>query len=76
MPNHRRRSALTNPRVRRTRARVPAVARDLLPGVGPAGLTYALPAERAGVTRQTLYRHWPTRANLLPDLLLEGPEAG
>lgn len=60
----------------RTRARILAVARDLLPETGTAGLTYALLAERAGVTRQTLYRHWPSRAGLLFDLILEGPEAG
>ncbi|MEU8587364.1 TetR/AcrR family transcriptional regulator [Streptomyces sp. NPDC048664] len=76
MSNHRRRPTPTNPRVQRTRARVLSVARALLPEVGPAGLTYALLAERAAVTRQTLYRHWPSRANLLSDLLLEGPEVG
>ena len=42
----------------------------------PAGLTYALLAERSDVTRQTLYRHWPTRAALLFDLVLEGPDLG
>lgn len=65
-----------HPRVERTRARVLAVARDLLPQVGPGGLTYSLLAERARVTRQTLYRHWPTRAALLFDLILTGPDAG
>ncbi|MEE4418916.1 TetR/AcrR family transcriptional regulator [Streptomyces bugieae] len=53
-----------------------AVARELLPEVGPTGLTYALLAERADVTRQTLYRHWPNRAALLFDLILEGPDLG
>lgn len=70
------RPAPENPRVRRTRARVLAVARDLLPEVGPTGLTYSLLAERGEVTRQTLYRHWPTRAALLVDLILEGPDVG
>jgi AcrR family transcriptional regulator len=65
-----------HPRVERTQARILAVARDLLPEVGPAGLTYSLLAERAGVTRQTLYRHWPARAGLLVDLVLTVPEAG
>src|SRR5215469_3766015 len=64
-----------NPRVRRTRDRILAAARDLLADSGPAGLTYSLLAERAGVTRQTLYRHWPSRAALLVDLILEGPDA-
>jgi AcrR family transcriptional regulator len=71
-----RRPDLDNPRVQRTRHRILAVARDLLPEVGPTGLSYSLLAERAAVTRQTLYRHWPTRAALLVDLILTGPEAG
>ncbi|WP_031226186.1 TetR/AcrR family transcriptional regulator [Streptomyces roseochromogenus] len=75
-PVHRRKPALSNPRVQRTRTRILAVARDLLPEVGPTGLTYALLAERADVTRQTLYRHWPGRAALLFDLILEGPDSG
>jgi AcrR family transcriptional regulator len=70
-----------NPRVRRTRERILAAARELLAEAGPAGLTYSLLAERAGVTRQTLYRHWPARPALLVSLILEGvddayPEPG
>src|SRR3984957_10910676 len=61
-----------NPRVRRTRERILAAARELLSEVGPAGLTSSLLAERAGVTRQTLYRHWPARPALLLGLILEG----
>ncbi|ARF53286.1 helix-turn-helix domain-containing protein [Streptomyces gilvosporeus] len=38
--------------------------------------TTALLAERAGVTRQTLYRHWPHRAALLSDVTLQGPDLG
>jgi AcrR family transcriptional regulator len=75
-PVHRRRPTPSNPRVQRTRGRILTVARELLPEVGPAGLTYALLAERAALTRQTLYRHWPNRAALLFDLILEGPELG
>ncbi len=75
-PLHRRPPSPSNPRVQRTRNRVLAIARELLPQVGPAGLTYALLAERAGVTRQTLYRHWPARPALLFDLILEGPDLG
>ncbi|MGW0884713.1 TetR/AcrR family transcriptional regulator [Streptomyces sp. NPDC002671] len=75
-PVHRRQPTLSNPRVQRTRARILTVARELLPEVGPTGLTYALLAERADVTRQTLYRHWPNRAALLFDLILEGPDFG
>jgi AcrR family transcriptional regulator len=61
-----------NPRVRRTRERILAAARELLAEAGPAALTYSVLAERAGVTRQTLYRHWATRPALLADLMLEG----
>ncbi|PBC84200.1 MULTISPECIES: TetR/AcrR family transcriptional regulator [unclassified Streptomyces] len=75
-PLHRRRPTPSNPRVQRTRNRVLTVARELLPQVGPTGLTYALLAEHADVTRQTLYRHWPNRAALLFDLILEGPDLG
>ncbi|MEU8680319.1 TetR/AcrR family transcriptional regulator [Streptomyces sp. NPDC048611] len=75
-PLHRRPPTQSNPRVQRTRQRVLTVARELLPEVGPTGLTYALLAERAEVTRQTLYRHWPNRAALLFDLILEGPDLG
>jgi AcrR family transcriptional regulator len=67
---------VSNPRVQRTRAHVLAVARELLPEVGPIGLTCTLLAERADVTRQTVYRHWPNRAELLLDLILEGPDFG
>jgi AcrR family transcriptional regulator len=63
-----------NPRVQRTRARILAAARELLAEAGPAGLTYSLLAERAGVTRQTLYRHWPARPALLVSLILEGAD--
>ncbi|MER7692113.1 TetR/AcrR family transcriptional regulator [Streptomyces sp. NPDC097610] len=75
-PVHRRRPTPSNPRVQRTRARIMTIARELLPEVGPTGLSYALLAERAEVTRQTVYRHWPSRAALLLDLILEGPDFG
>ena len=71
-----RHPAPDNPRVQRTRGRILAVARELLAEAGPAGLTYSRLAERAGVTRQTLYRHWPARSGLLIDLILEGPKVG
>ncbi|HEX3960525.1 MAG TPA: helix-turn-helix domain-containing protein [Trebonia sp.] len=75
MPSPSRRPAQDDPRVRRTRGRILAVARELLPQTGAAGLTYSRLAAQAEVTRQTLYRHWPTRAALLVDLILEGPAA-
>jgi AcrR family transcriptional regulator len=65
-----------NPRVQRTRDRILAAARELLAEGGPAGLTYSVLAERAGVTRQTLYRHWPARSALLTDMILVGTAGG
>ena len=65
-----------NPRVQSTRDRILAAARELLAETGPAGLTYSLLADRAGVTRQTLYRHWPAKSGLLVDLILEGSDGG
>ncbi|MGH3626219.1 MAG: TetR/AcrR family transcriptional regulator [Sciscionella sp.] len=55
----------------RTRDHVLAQARDLLASSGPAAVTYTELAARARVTRQTLYRHWPTREALFIDLVLE-----
>jgi AcrR family transcriptional regulator len=65
-----------NPRVQRTRDRILDAARELLAEAGPAGLTYSVLAERAGVTRQTLYRHWPARSALLTDMILVGSVGG
>src|SRR5215469_18247976 len=64
-----------NPRVQSTRDRILAAARELLAETGPAGLTYSLLADRAGVTRQTLYRHWPAKSGLLVDMILDGGDA-
>jgi AcrR family transcriptional regulator len=62
-----------DPRVERTRALVLHHARLLLAEYGYGGFTYAALSARARVTRQTIYRHWPTREVLLRDMLLEGP---
>ena len=66
--------ASTHRRVARTKAHVLSVALSLLPEVGPIGLTYTVLADRAHVTRQTLYRHWPTREQLFAELVLQGPD--
>ena len=44
----------------RTRARITQAAIDLHGSIGPAATTMSAVAERAGVTRATLYRHFPT----------------
>jgi AcrR family transcriptional regulator len=46
-------------------------ARNLLSDGGPSAVTYMELAARARVTRQTLYRHWPTREALFVDLARE-----
>ena len=43
----------------RTRARITEAAIELHGSIGPAAATMSAVAERAGVTRATLYRHFP-----------------
>jgi len=43
----------------RTRARITRAAIELHGSIGPAATTMSAVAERAGVTRATLYRHFP-----------------
>jgi AcrR family transcriptional regulator len=63
-----------NPRVQRTRAHVLQIARRLLPELGPTAMTFTALSSASGVTRQTLYRHWPSREALLAELILTGPD--
>ncbi len=55
----------TNARSRRTRVALLDAARALLEEHGPAALTMAGTAERAGVSRRSVYLHFATRADLL-----------
>ena len=48
----------------RTRARITRAAIDLHGSIGPAATTMSAVAERAGVTRATLYRHFPNEETL------------
>jgi AcrR family transcriptional regulator len=48
----------------RTRARITEAAIELHGSVGPAATTMSAVAERAGVTRATLYRHFPNEGAL------------
>lgn len=50
--------------VDRTRERITKAAIELHGSVGPAATTMSAVAERAGVTRATLYRHFPDEATL------------
>ena len=61
-----------NPQVRRTHELMLDAAAFLLADVGPEALTHLRVAEEAGVARTTVYRHWPTRADLLVELLQRG----
>lgn len=47
-----------------TRRRITEAAIDLHGSVGPARTTITAIADRAGVQRQTVYRHFPTEADL------------
>jgi AcrR family transcriptional regulator len=51
-------------RVERTRSRVLDATRQLVEEGGPAAVTYSALAERSGVGRATLYRHWPNLEDL------------
>jgi AcrR family transcriptional regulator len=48
----------------RTRRRIAEAAVELHGTVGPARTTLSAVAERAGVQRHTVYRHFPTEADL------------
>jgi AcrR family transcriptional regulator len=55
----------TNARSRRTRAALLATARAILEKEGFEALTMTAVAERVGVTRRSVYLHFPTRAALV-----------
>jgi AcrR family transcriptional regulator len=63
-----------DPRVTRTREVVIAAVAELLAEEGPSAITHQRVAERAGVGRATLYRHWPQPLDLLFDTLAEVDE--
>jgi AcrR family transcriptional regulator len=60
-----------DPRAIRSRTRIVAAARELLRGSGPESVTFAAVAERSGVGRATVYRHWPSVDALLDEVLDE-----
>lgn len=62
-------SAACDPRVARSRARLLDAATALLVGGGPAAVTVDAVAERSGVAKSTLYRHWTSRTELLVDVM-------
>jgi AcrR family transcriptional regulator len=58
-----------DPRIARSRAKLLAAATEILVESGPRALTVDAVAERSGVAKSTLYRHWPSRAALMIDVL-------
>jgi AcrR family transcriptional regulator len=54
-------------RVRRSRATVLGVTAELLFERGLSGASVDEISRRSGVAKTTIYRHWPTRADLLRD---------
>jgi AcrR family transcriptional regulator len=57
-----------NPRVEEA---VLSATRELLVEVGYARLSYELVGRRAGVSRPTLYRRWPSKAHIVHDALFQ-----
>ncbi len=58
-----------DPRVTRSRAAVLTAAAQLLAEDGWNAVTHVKVAERSGVGRATIYRHWPEARDLLHDVL-------
>ncbi|MGD9705755.1 MAG: TetR/AcrR family transcriptional regulator [Acidimicrobiia bacterium] len=58
-----------DPRVARSRTRLLAAATALLIEGGPRGVTVDAVAERSGVAKSTLYRHWSSVNELLIDVM-------
>jgi AcrR family transcriptional regulator len=64
-------SLTDDPRVERTRAAVIKAAAELLIHGGTDMVTHATVASGANVSRTTVYKHWPTRADLLRSTIEE-----
>lgn len=60
-----------DPRIRRTRNAVLPATLSVLAERGFADFTMEGVAEAAGVSKSTLYRHWPTKLSLLSEALEE-----
>jgi AcrR family transcriptional regulator len=60
---------IIDPRIERTREAVAAASLELLREDGPEAVTHQRVAERAGIGRATVYRHWPDRQSLMLDAL-------
>lgn len=58
-----------DPRIVRSRRAVLDAATELLVEAGPRAVTVDAVAERSGVAKSTLYRHWDSRTALLIDVV-------
>ncbi len=68
----------TDPRVTRSKAKVIDCALELLAERGVAGTSVEAIVERSGVAKTTIYRHWPTRGEVILDAIdtcIEPPAA-
>ncbi len=59
----------SNPRIERTRARVLEATLELAADSGLQACTFDAVAERSGVARSTLYRHWSNQAELVMEAI-------
>jgi AcrR family transcriptional regulator len=57
-----------DPRIVRTRSSVLRAATDLLVEGGPSAVTMDAIVARSGVAKSTIYRHWPSRDDVLVDV--------
>ncbi|MFD9738225.1 TetR/AcrR family transcriptional regulator [Umezawaea sp. NPDC059074] len=64
---------MTDPRFLRSQEAILTAARALLLESGPTAVTHAQVAERAGVGRATVYRHWPRTDLLLVEAMATVP---
>lgn len=62
-------AAPTDPRIARSRAKVLDAATAILVEAGPRAVTVDAVAERSGVAKSTMYRHWSSRQELLVDVM-------
>jgi TetR/AcrR family transcriptional regulator, regulator of autoinduction and epiphytic fitness len=58
---------VTDPRVKRSRALILSAALDELGQAGYGAFTIESVADRSGVARSTIYRHWPDKLPLIAD---------
>lgn len=60
-----------DPRIIRTRSAVLRAATDLLVEGGPSAVTMDAIVARSGVAKSTIYRHWPSRDDVLVDVIAD-----